>query len=551
MYKRATYTLFASLVVGIFFALPIPLHAYALGLYVPVNDDSVGESVDNVGNRVKDLNAAFATYVKDFKNIIHDDEGKSLRALLSLNPPLGEASQLYLSGKNNYVTGGKAKDPVDRTDAQSIKDTANRACALRPITNSARAMPLGSGSAWSELVKKGILNPQNQDYSGTQVNDSTSLSCLLQELVEQNKLDLNLKIHSILRDYISNAQATQLAQRASGMIAKANVDWAKTGVKNKIYDEDGNLISEEDYSVLGNDPNAYENSLTQARARTLQSRILAKNDAPDSLQVCGTAKYDVARKLLTEANKQTVDPLDALSSQVSCSLTDKTNPSAGLFATEDGYKQFISPEGGGGQQDTLETFAALINNDQNTGHGLELALENAQGSQINKIRNNAQTEYIAGGGVLPARQCDPNDKNCDPRFSEISTPGRIVGDVVSGYVRAPDEKLASAKTAEDISSVDTSVNDSPSENILRNGLDNADSNRFIPAQNTAKYIGDFLNSIQYGYFDLQAGTTDWAAGAMLKIYDNSVLDPSMYQNKNTLDPADTAGDVATSSPLVP
>jgi hypothetical protein len=460
---------------------------------------------------------------------------------------MGEASQLYLPGKHNYVTGGKAADPVDRTDSDTAKTTANRACTRRPITNSALAQPSGSGSAWSELVKRGVLDPQNQNYSGTMVNDSTSLTCLLQEIVEQNKLDLNLKIHGLLRDYISTAQATQLAQRASGMIAKANLDWAKSGVKNKIYDEEGNLISEEDFSVLGNDPNAYENSLTQARARTLQQRILAPSGAEDSLQICGTEKYAVARQLLTNANTQTADPLDALSSQVSCSLTNKTNPAAGLFANESDYQKFITSGGQAGQQDTLDTFRALVLNDQNTGPGLAFALDDAQRSQIDQIRTDATNQYIAGGGILPARQCDPSDKNCDPRYSEISTPGRIVGDMISGYVRSPDEKLASAKTQEDISSVDTSINNSPSEQVLQKGLDNVDSEALLPKQEPARYIADFLNSIQYGYFDLQSGTTDWASGAMLKIYDHVMTDTSAYTNKNTLDPSDASGDVSTTT----
>lgn len=547
MYRGAKYTSLSRIVIGVFFALTLPFHAHALGLYVPVSDDNVAEGVDAVGGKLDDLNTAFGNYTRDFKNYVYDDEGKSLRALLSLNPGMGEASQLYLPGKHNYVTGGKAKDPVDRTDEDTAKITANRACTRRPITNSAAAMPLGSGSAWSELVKKGLLDPQNQNYSGTMVNDSTSLTCLLQEIVEQNKLDLNLKIHGLLRDYISTAQATQLAQRASGMIAKANLDWAKSGVKNKIYDEEGNLISEEDFSVLGNDPNAYENSLTQARARTLQQRILAPSGAEDSLQVCGTEKYAVARQLLTNANTQTADPLDALSSQVSCSLTNKTNPAAGLFANESDYQKFITSGGQAGQQDTLDTFRALVLNDQNTGPGLAFALDDAQRSQIDQIRTDATNQYIAGGGILPARQCDPSDKNCDPRYSEISTPGRIVGDMISGYVRSPDEKLASAKTQEDISSVDTSVNNSPSEQVLQKGLDNVDSDALLPKQEPARYIADFLNSIQNGYFDLQSGTTDWASGAMLKIYDNVMLDSSAYMNKNTLDPADASGDVSTTT----
>ncbi len=551
MLRNAKQYTIPSMFIGAFFALSLPLHVHAEGLFVPVVDDTVRDSVDYAGGRLDTLNEAFNSYATDFKNYVYEDDNRSLRALLSLNPETGESSQLYLPGKHNPTTGGKAEDPVDRTDKDTIAATKNNACELRPITNNAKAAAIDEKSAWMRLYQQGYIDKQYTDFSATQVNNSTSLSCLLQEMVEQNKLALNLKIHSLLRDYIATAQVTQLAQRASGMIAKANIDWAKTGNKTTITDGDGNVISQESYSVLGNDPNAYTNSLTQARTRTLQNRILASNDSPDSLQICGSDKYAVARQLLISAHTQTSDPLDTLSSQVSCSLTNKTNPGAGLFATEDGYNQFISPGGGGSQQDSLETLQQLVLNDQNTGPGLAFALDNAQTAQIGQIQTDATNQYIAGGGILPARQCDPSDPNCDPRYSEISTPGRIVGDVISGYVRSPDERLAAAKTPEDLSAVDTSVNNSPSETILRNGLDNTDANALIPKQNPAKYVSDFLNSIEGGYFDLQAGTTDWAAGAMLKIYDNVMTDPSVYMNKNTLDPADTMGDVSSSTATTP
>ncbi|HXK37788.1 MAG TPA: hypothetical protein VJ579_01855 [Candidatus Paceibacterota bacterium] len=541
MRTRAHSILFSTLLLGLVFAYGAPEKAEALGLYVPVVDGAAGATLASIQQNTASQKAAFDAYATKFEKLIHDDEQGSLRALLSLNPAPGETAELFLPGKNPFSAGGKMIDPADPDN----EDPTLKGCSLRPITSSNTATGLDENSAWNVLYTKGVIDESAGDYSTVQVNNSTSLSCLLQELVEQNKLALNLQIHSMLRDYIESAQATSLAQRTSGIIAKANLEIAQQGLSRTIKDSEGNVISEENFSLIGGQPTQYANSLAESRTRTLQQRILGKSDAPDSLQICAPAKYDAARALLQAGHQEAVDPLDALGEQVSCTLTDPTDPENGLFAKESDYNTYLK-DMNSGQQDGLKIWQDLMLNDQNTGPGARLALQNAQSRQLAEIKEQTKTDYIAGGGILPDRKCDPDDPNCDIRYSKIVTASKVIGDRISEYAGQQDKQFIEAKSEGDLTAADK--NGAQSTSIFDKGLSEVNTQDFVPDQDINKLIGDFFNSIQNGYFDIQSGTVDWATGAMLKIYDRTMLNQEMIDGNGTFIEDDST---ATTTPTTP
>jgi hypothetical protein len=542
MRTRANPILFSTLLLGLVFAFGAPQKAAALGLYVPVVDGAAGASLAKIETNTASQKAAFDAYATKFEDLIHDDEQGSLRALLSLNPAPGETAELFLPGKNPFSAGGKTLDPADPDN----EDPTLKGCSLRPITSSNTALPLAEDSAWSALLEKGAIDDTARDYSTVQVNNSTSLSCLLQELVEQNKLALNLQIHSMLRDYIESAQAASLAQRTSGIIAKANIEIAEQGLSRTIKDNQGNVISQENFSLIGGQPDQYANSLAESRSRLLSGRITAAKDAPDSLQVCAPAKYDAARAILQAGHQESVDPLDALSEQVSCTLTDPSDPGNGLFANESDYNTYLK-DMNSGQQDGLKIWESFMENDQNTGPGALLALKTAQTRQIADIKDQTKTDYIAGGGFLPDKQCDPNDKYCDVRYMKNTTPGKVIADRISEYAGKQDKQFDTAKTEGDLTAANKTG--AQSTEIFDKGLTEVDTQDFVPDQDINKLIGDFFNSIQNGYFDIQSGTVDWATGAMLKIYDRSMLNQEMIDgNGSFIEDDSTATTTASTTP---
>ena len=55
--------------------------------------------------------------------------------------------------------------------------------------------------------------PTDDELNDAEINASNSLRCLLQEMVEWKKLDLNMQMHTMIKDHFSNAQTYMLNQQ--------------------------------------------------------------------------------------------------------------------------------------------------------------------------------------------------------------------------------------------------------------------------------------------------------------------------------------------------
>ncbi len=506
---------------------------------VPVEDTLLEKTAADTLIDLKLYKTAFDDYTVQFDSTIYGDEDRSLRTLLSLNPNSGVAAELYLPGraddagsKAGYAGGGKTPSEAE---VQTMK-----ACETRKIARPLEAKP-GENGAWQELLKNEKLDPSNSDYSTVEVNKSTSLTCLLQEIVEQNKLQINLQIHGLLREYINSALSAGLAQRTAGVIAKANIDWVKKGNTITRYDSRGVPVSSENFSLSGGDSQEYQKSIKDARVRTLQQGILSPSGQGNSFNVCAPFKYSTARTLLEDAHKANVDPLDTMSTEVGCGLVNKENPSDGLFANESDITEYYH-NAIVGNKSPLDTYMAMLEKPQNTEQGLAMKMQSAQGSQLTSITDQLNADYQANGGFQSSRQCDPNDPNCDIRYSKQGTPGTIVSEITKESALQQFKAISNAKTPEDVAAI--AKDNYSSTNILTHGLSGYNTEGLIPNQNVSRYVADFLAGIQNGYFDIQKGTTDWASGAMLQIYDNTMVDPNAFTGADSTQdlPNDTTGE---------
>jgi hypothetical protein len=486
---------------------------------VPVEDALLEGAVTKTNLSLEKMQKAFDEYVVSYKDLTFENENRSLRAILSLNPDPGVSAELYLpGGGSSYPGGGKTYD--------KDKLATMKLCESRYITNPLMAKPSGNG-AWQELIDNGKIEGTNSDFSTVEVSNSTSLSCLLQEIVEQNKLQINLQIHSLLQDYINTALSASLAQRTAGVIAKANIDWIKKGNVRTTYDENGLPMSQESFPYSGSNIDDYKKGLADARVKTIQQKILngGPDDENNSLNVCASFKLSAARELLRQAHKTNSDPLDSLSEEVGCQLTNKLNPKDGIFANESDLERYYE-DATVGNKSPIDTYLALLKNEQNTERGLINRLVSTQGSQLTNIKQTIDDDYQANGGYISGRSCDPSDPNCDMKDSRVTLPGSLIRDIATKSVTQQFEAVSNAKTPEDLASI--AKDDYSSAGILSSGLDAYNTDRLIPDQSISKYVGDFLSGIQSGYFDIQKGTADWASGAMLQIYDATMSDATAF-----------------------
>lgn len=510
--------IFSLILMGAIF----PTICYAIPFVpgVPVEDALLESAMEKSNQSVTEIKKAFDDYVVTYKDLTFDNENESLRTLLSLNPTTGISAELYLPGSGtSYPNGGKTPS---EDDLKVMKQ-----CDRRFITNPQLAKPSENG-AWEELLNNEKIEAGNSDFSTVEVNNSTSLSCLLQEIVEQNKLQINLQIHSLLQNYINSALAASLAQRTAGVISKANIDWVRLGNVRTTYNEDGLPMSQESFSYTGANIDDYKTELANARVKTIQQKILeGESDVENnSLNVCSSFKLSTARELLRQAHKANSDPLDSLSEEVGCQLTNKLSPKDGLFDNESDLERYYD-DATVGNKGPIDTYLALLVNDQNTERGLINKVVDAQGGQMAQIKQTIDDDYQANGGYISGRSCDPSDPNCDIKNSRITIPGSLARDITSKSVTQQFDAVSNAKTPEDMAAI--AKDDYSSAEILSKGLDGYDTDRLVPNQNISTYVREFLNGIQSGYFDIQKGTVDWASGAMLQIYDATMSDVNAFK----------------------
>ncbi len=524
--KHTSNLKFLILIISASFCVPSLVSA-AFVPGVPVDDAVVQQMTTSISQEASTMRMMFDRYLTLYETRTLKDS-EAIKELLSLNPTGRDVAELVLEGNTKYANGGKTLTEEDE------KNTTK--CVTRFITNPNGAVPRKDG-AWEELEKIGYLNKRETDFSDVRVNDSTSLTCLLQELVEFNKLQANMQIHALLRDYINNALAVSLAQRQASLVSKANLDWINKGNVITVYDDNGLPISEESYS----DPEEYKRALLRARTRTLQNQILDSNKENN---ICGSFnKYDIVRNMLKNAEVEDADLIDNFDEEIGCQITNKIDPRKGLFASDDDLNSYYD-DATVGNQNPFKTYMALLSKKSNTKQGLELLMETKIGQQKNQIAKNTETDYVAGGGYLPTRQCDPMiDKNCDIRNTPILTSGRLIGDITKDSVMQQYNYLNNVQTADQLSAA--ASDNYSSVNVLAGGLKNYDTRDLYPSQNISREISQFLSGIRDGYFDLQSGTIDWASGAMLQIYDNTMLNSQAYTGADTLNgpPRDSSTEI--------
>ncbi len=495
---------------------------------VPVTDVEVKGEIAKVAKNQLDYQTSFDLYVAKFEDVLVGNEDESIRALLSLNPPRGQTAELFLNNRDGGIAGGAGGRKALSEEGKALVEE----CAVGKIVDPTTAKASNKG-AWDQLIKMDILTEAERDYSTVKVNESTSISCLLQEIVEQNKLQINLQIHTLLRDYINDALASGLAQRRAGLISKANIDWAKRGNVVTTYDEEGVPLAQETFSVAGEDPEEYKRSLQRRSTESLKRKILGTESGGDSLGVCQTYKYSTARELLRTARKQDEDLMESAKDAFSCTLVNKNNPDEGLFKREEDFNEYLKDPRSAGKG-PIETYMELMKNPQNTKIGLKMKIEAEKLKQNANISERIDQEYTSSGGYLATRECNPDDPTCDINTSRITSPAALNAGVIQKSVDQQFDAIQRVKTASDLAATDQGRNGTT--DILTGGLQNYDTSELNPKQGVAMYIGDFVESIQNGYFDLQYGTKDWATGAMLQIYDHTMGDASAITNSISLEP---------------
>lgn len=474
----------------LFSAFTLPLHARAQ-LFVPV-DTGLDDGIDTLNLSATDLNNKIDDLTIAFKDYTLDNASSSLRAFLSLNPGPGLAAELYNPGTHIYEGGGKTAKPVTT-------------CKLRPITNPTGASPTDDG-AWQQLINDEVLDDSG-NYAGVQVNDSTSISCLLQEIVEQNKLSANLQIHQLLNNYIQSAQAKALAQRLKDKQVQASLNFINNGNLIVIKDDSGNVVSEKSFPLTGN-PRDLNDTLLQNNIRRYTDAALGVGPT----QSFNTPfRQEVAVAIQQAGHNTAGDNF----SEAAKSLNSTAGTDGSHFASMDMLKRFLSGDTEGTYSGSY--FGALKEASLPANNPLgatELASQVVEQTSAN-IEETTANGRNQGGGVGPYYRCRPDDFYCaDP---EEQT-GTFAKSNAETGLNSKINDLSNVNDATDLAKLD--ANGESATQVIENG--GTPTEEDTTGQSAGAYVAEFFDTIRSGYFDLQGGTVDWALGAMLQIYDHTV-----------------------------
>lgn len=485
--------------------------------FVPVRDIQLNASFTNFLNQFIAYRANFTTFSNNFtaySNMwrqVMVTNTDSVRQMLAGNP---DTERLYMPDKNWAPENGSLTLPAKR-------------CTPRPTVDRAYAWPAvappGINSPWRRAFDGGYV-PRLDETAAPgviEVNSSVSLSCLLQEVVEWQKLSLFLNIHSLLLEYISNAQETQLAGKLSSAVSAAYIAQARQGETREVLDTTTGITTISTLSIAGEQPDQYSLMYGKARANLIGERIMGDPTSPAGFT--GTAdpfKQFVAEGTANDALNYTEDGLDTMQLLTQHTLTNPLSPMDAPIANENDFDAKIIQDCSLSVGGCL-TALSFLNNSANSPQKALGQMRALQARQVEDVKGQVDAEYVAGGGIYPDKDRAVANIKADPtgdiRFAKNVTPS-----VVQEKALVDSTSLGTKMTMEM-----TGANSQPPDTLENQSTDLATAGLsaydVTPMQ---KYdpqvdalVGSLYDTISWGYFDNQYGTRHWAQAAMLSIYD--------------------------------
>lgn len=491
---RKVYALVVFALLGLFFS-PTLASAQA---FVPVRDQQLNSAFSTYSNNFNTYSNNFDTYADNFdKSVNSNSNTDSLREIIASGDPQG-------------ITIEECEQRDNRNIAQAYAGNYPWANAVLAASTTANPLPNDVKTSGKTLV---------------QINASASVRCLLQEIVEWQKLGLSLQIHTLLKSYIADAQTKQLNNQLMNQVSAANLNWAKAG--NEVVSS----------GILSSEP-VYETNRSQSeynvKGRQLD-HILDKasadptaGNAVGSLGICQPWRLDTAANLARNARTEVQDPSGFEEETTSCSLTGVINPNDYSKFSES-FNDPASTQGG---------FATFMNtfSPANSPLGASTAADSAARSRLLRQQESTRLE-AANSGFKSTKKCsgDASDPYClDQQNSIAITPAGQNQRNVSDVAQQGNQQIQSGNSLD--ATAGSSADTQSTELNTNSGLLGYDETGL--AQSTTvvnRLIKEFYDAIEFGYFGLdgnpsltktgaQTPTSDWARGTMLSIYDQMKFD---------------------------
>jgi hypothetical protein len=364
-------------------------------------------------------------------------------------------------------------------------------------------------STWDAAAKETDI-PKSIPIS---VNSSHSLRCILEDMVDWQKLGLSLQIHSLLKTYIADAQTVQLKNQLVGKIAAAEMEWANSG--QVITGIDGTVSKEAVYTVNSGDTRA------GVAARGLDyaiNRISTAPGQPGSLGIPKEWSQDAAAsvaeamkdKVSNSSESDTPDP--AINNYI-----DMTNPNT-FF---DG--NFNDPSN---KMSGMDVFNLMVNDQRASPLGVQsYALQNAA-DQLDKEDEQMKFDKTASG-FSNNIDCGEMNPYCLYSLSTVKSPKELVA---QDTAQAAGSGLDALESSQTLDGTPDNAQILQTTEIADKGLRGFDGTGLRTSKTVVnKLVREFYDAIGTGYFGISADTSNWAQATMLSIYDEMEFNASSTQ----------------------
>jgi len=350
--------------------------------------------------------------------------------------------------------------------------------------------------------------------TSVQVNKSQSLRCILDDLVEFQKLSVSVQIHAMLKNLIADAQAKQLTSQLRSKISDGINRWGQAG--NQV--NNNGIISAAPVYSINSSQEGYDVTSREVEALTDQAgATLSSGNPAGSLGISTNWNLWAASNVAKNNRNSTEDPANYALSLTQSTLSD---PTSGVFAAENDWDKFqFNLNDAANTQGGLATLYNISMNQANSPLGTAELLDSAARGQVERAKANVQFDALSGGNK-PTFQCsgNPGDPYCLSRLGTNISPAYQNEAAITHMAAEGDKIVAEGVTPDGIGGT-SAVNQSTALNT-QTGLLGNDSTP-MATQTTAvnDLIQEVYDTMDIGYFGNTADTQQWVTGVMLSIYD--------------------------------
>ena len=346
-----------------------------------------------------------------------------------------------------------------------------------------------------------------------QINTGSSVRCLLQELIEWKKLEVNMTIHALVKEYFSDSASFILSKRLANANTAAHIESANSGLEQKIG-EDG----------VGND--IFVTGSTYVADRQTQKLLLANNEVDGLLgeiendgsiveiadpQVCEPFRTPVRNNVELSTISDTTDMQDAISVYTACEL-DR------VVTNEDEILNFY--DNMTTSDLTVPPWQALVaSNLQNAVTYTSQFIRRARDA-VSEVFADEEAYISEAGGNIPTRS--PADDDPYARKRIVNEPGFMHRDFTANASFSGNRAIdATDEQGEEVTDAAASLQYDTASTL--GGLRDYDT---APLTLINQYPDlregyDALDGvIDVAYFGIDQRTRDWARNAVLNIWDD-------------------------------